>query len=372
MSSPHADPDPHALARRIRRRAHDLGFDLAGFAAAAAPDHLDAFARWIESGAAGEMDHLRRTVGQRGDPASLLPGAASAVMVGMLCDAGPRHPPGGEGSVPEPGEGRPSRAAPPIEGVVARYARGRDYHEILGERLAALLDRVRVEADRPVRGFAFVDTAPVLEKDLAVRAGLGWIGKNTLLVHPSLGSFFMLGGLLLDIPLPADTPWPDRCGSCTRCLDACPTGALTAPRVLDARRCLAYHNIESREAIPEDLRAVMGSLVFGCDLCQEACPYNRRARAAPEPDFAPSCGAGARLDLAGALALDADACARRFAHTPLARRRRRALARNALVALGNSGRAEAAPIVRRALDAESDPMVREHAEWALRRLCGGV
>ncbi|HEX9710293.1 MAG TPA: tRNA epoxyqueuosine(34) reductase QueG [Candidatus Thermoplasmatota archaeon] len=265
---------------RLKARARELGFGLVGVAPAEASRHTAFFRAWLDAGRHGDMAYLARpdAVRRRADLDATLPGVRSVVMVGHEYFAP---------DAPEPPEADPSR------GVIARYARGRDYHRVVKKRLLVLLDWVREEAGRPVEGRAYVDTGPVLERELARRAGLGWFGKNTMLIHPRRGSWFFLGCLLLDLELESDGPIvKDHCGTCTRCLDACPTGALLgrdedgAP-VIDATRCISYLTIEHRGAIPEELRPLLGNRVFGCDICQEVCPFNVRfAEEAAEPGYA--------------------------------------------------------------------------------------
>jgi epoxyqueuosine reductase len=256
----------------------------------------------------------------------------------------------------------------PLEGRVSRYARGEDYHGLIEERLGRLLAFVREEAGQEVRGRACVDTGPVLERELARRAGLGWWGKNTCLIAGKAGSYFFLGELLLDLELEYDQPAADHCGTCTRCLDACPTRAFPEPYVLDARRCISYLNIELKGAIPGDLRAGMGDWIFGCDVCQEVCPWNRRAAPAAEPAFRARPGME-NPALPELLALSQEEFAARFRRSPLRRAKRRGLLRNAAVALGNAGDRRAVPALVRAL-ADEEPLVRAHAAWALGRLGG--
>jgi epoxyqueuosine reductase len=246
---------------------------------------------------------------------------------------------------------------------VARYAWGRDYHDVLEPRLRAL--QADLEAAAPgTRGRAYVDTGPLLERELAAGAGLGWVGKNTMLIRPALGSFFFIGLVLTTAELAPDPPVADRCGTCTRCLDACPTGAFVDPYVLDARRCIAYLTIEHRGAIPETLRDRLGGLAFGCDVCQDVCPWNRRAPVTAEAAFATR-DLPALTEL---LALDDAAYRTRLRGSPLKRARRAGLARNAAVALGNRGDAAAGTALAAAAAADPDPGVREHAGWARHRL----
>src|SRR3990172_6769261 len=277
------------------------------------------------------MRWIARRADERVDPRRVLEGAASVVAVGLVYDPGERP-------APRPGTGE-----------VSRYAGGDDYHAVMLERLRALEAGLEALAERPVRSRAYVDTGPVQERALAALAGLGWIGKNTCLIHPRLGSYVFLGVLLSDLLLAPDAREPDHCGTCRACLDACPTDAFPAPYVLDATRCLSYTTIELRGAIAEDLRAAHGDRIFGCDVCQEVCPWNgRRGREVP-PD-----GAGlrarlatraewARPALAWVLGLDEDAWRTATRGTALRRAKHRGLLRNAIVAAGNSGDTSPAP-----------------------------
>jgi epoxyqueuosine reductase len=258
--------------------------------------------------------------------------------------------------------------------VIARYARGRDYHKLMKTRLLALLERVASRAALPVHGVAYVDTGPLLERELAARAGLGWFGKNTMLIHPRRGSWFFLGALLLDLALEPDAPFTaDHCGSCARCLDACPTGALLgrdaagAP-VMEARRCISYLTIEHRGPIPPELRAAIGNRIYGCDICQEVCPFNGAKFAEPtaEPAFAPR-PETARPDLVALMAMDEEGWDRFSRGTAIRRARRAGFLRNVAVALGNWGAPEAESPLVRALD-DAEALVRGHAAWALGRI----
>lgn len=318
------------------------------------------FRAWTAAGLHGEMGYLARpdAMERRGDLTRTLDGFRSAVVVAhSYADADPTA-----------GAGDASRA------VVARYARGRDYHQVMGERLDALGDWLERAAGRPVRRRAYVDTGPVLERELARRAGLGWFGKNTMLIHPRRGSYFFLGALLTDLPLLPSVPFrEDHCGSCRQCLDACPTGALlgrdgTGAPVIDARRCISYLTIELRGSIPRELRSAVGNRVFGCDICQETCPWNARfstpteeAAYALRPEFdRPSLVKLARR----LLAMSGKGFQREYAGSPLSRAGRKGMLRNVCVALGNWGADEAAPVLVRAL-ADPAPLVRAHAAWAL-------
>ena len=302
------------------------------------PDHGDAFAAWLDVGHAGTMAYLHRQRERRLDPDRVLPGVQSVVACALNYHQG---------------SGGPAH--------VARYAWGDDYHDVMAPRLAALAaDLVAAAPDTATRHY--VDTGPVLERDLAARAGLGWIGKNTMLLHPVLGSFFFIGVVLTTAELAPDPGLPDRCGTCTRCLDACPTGAFPAPYVLDARRCISYLTIEHRGDVDPELRPAVGPWAFGCDVCQDVCPWNRRAPVTTEPAVAPR-----PLPSLTELAVMDDAEYReRLRGSPLRRARRPGLARNAALALAGRDDPEAGRALRRA-SADPDPVVQRHAAWSLAR-----
>lgn len=345
-----------ARARELKAWAREEGFDRAGVASlepSGPSPHGDALRRWLDRGDEAGMEYMRRRVATRLDPATLLPGARSA-----LCVALDYHPLAGE---PEP-EGD-------LWPRVARYARGRDYHEVMGAGLRRLAARVRA-AFPGCATRAYVDTGPLLERELGARAGLGAVGKNTLLLHPRAGSWFLLGELLLTLDLPPDVPLADLCGTCTRCLEACPTGALAEPYRLDSRRCISYWTIEHRGDVPPEARPLLADWVFGCDLCQEACPWNNGAAPVeadhPELRLPPE---RAALDLAALLRLDRESYVERFRGSPMKRAKREGLQRNAAIAMGNRGNRAAVETLAEALRA-GDPPVRRHAAWALARLGG--
>jgi epoxyqueuosine reductase len=301
------------------------------------------------------MGWMSRRGEVRREPARVLPGARSVLCVAL--QYGP----------PVQGEGAAAEPAGDLWPRVARYARGRDYHDLMGRRLQALAARVR-EAFPGTGARPYVDTGPVLERELAARAGLGAVGKNTLLLHPEAGSYFLLGELFTTLSLAPDPPLADLCGTCTRCLQACPTGALPEPYRLDSRRCISYWTIEHRGALPAAARNLVGDWVFGCDLCQEACPWN----AAPTPATDPALllpPERAELDLAGLLRLDRDGYLHRFRGSPMKRAGLAGLRRNAAVAMGNRGDPRYLPALAGAL-ADPDPLVRGHAAWALGRIGG--
>jgi epoxyqueuosine reductase len=335
---------------RLKERARELGFALVGIAPAADADGFAHLEDWLARGFAGTMDYMHRHGAARRHPAAVLPEVLSVVMVGLSY-----RPPD---ALPEP--------AAELSGRVARYATGADYHDVLRRKLNELLDWVRREAPG-TQGRGVVDTAPLLERDFARRAGLGWFGKNTMLIHKWLGSYTFLGALLLDRALRPDAPFEaNHCGTCTRCLDACPTDAFAGPYRLDARRCISYLTIELRGPIPEDLRPGIGDWVFGCDVCQEVCPWNRKAPPGTEPALEPG-AVGEALDLVKLLGLSEEEFRRRYRDTALWRTRRRGLLRNAAIALGNRGDPRALPALERALD-DAEPLVREAARWAINRI----
>jgi epoxyqueuosine reductase len=333
-----------ALASRLKAQAYGLGFDLAGVVRLGPSDTFPRFQEWLRAGQHGEMGYMARGENARADPRVHLPQARSALVVAINYD----------GTQPS--------------GPIARYARGDDYHDVMLVRLRVLENWLKSDAGRAVWSRAYVDTGPFLERDMARRAGLGWFGKNTTLLHPQLGSFFLLGTLFTDLDLEPDAPFEtEHCGTCTRCLDACPTGAFVAPHVLDARRCISYLTIELRGAIPPDLREAMGTLVFGCDICQDVCPWNVKfSRAAEAGPLAPR-DENREPDLAELLLLSEEQFRSRFARSPVRRAKRRGLARNAAIALGNRRDARDIPALAHALERDNDPIVRAHAAWALGR-----
>lgn len=339
--------DIHALSRRIKSEAQQLGFALAGISPVKAAAREDSFAAWLRRGLGGEMGYLQRTEELRRDPKKLVPWALSVVSVGMNYFTPHERP----------------KAPAGTRGWISRYAWGDDYHDVMGQRLDTLLEKIRAIGDGPIEGRAFVDSGPVLERGIAGVAGIGWIGKNTQLISPQKGSWFFLGELFLDVELEYDRPIRDRCGRCALCLDACPTGAFVGPYILDARRCISYLTIELKGAIPEDLRPLIGNHIFGCDICQEVCPYNVKAEPTDDASFSPREGLYAP-DLIPMLSMTEDEFRRRFKGSPLLRAKRRGFLRNVAVALGNLKSAEAVPALGRALT-DHDPLVRRHAAWAL-------
>lgn len=337
------------LVEQIREAAESLGFARMGICSA------DPFTRgqralesWLEAGNHGEMGYLAEHPG-RADPRSLLPEAKSVLVVALPY-------------------ARPAPETPPLHGRVAAYASGRDYHLVFKEKLEALALAIETITESRVRARACVDSAPLLEREAAERAGVGFIAKSTMAIAPGLGSFMLLGELLLDIELPTNPPARTRCGSCTRCLEACPTSAFSDPFVLDARRCISYLTIEYRGVIPVSLRPLIGNWVFGCDVCQTVCPFNASKKSRPvTPELR---GERSSLGLLGLLTIGSAEYRRLVAQTALRRAPRWQLMRNAAVALGNCDDPSVIPGLSDALSHNRYRLVRGHVAWALGRLGG--
>jgi epoxyqueuosine reductase len=335
-----------ALSLQIKQEAQILGFELVGISAVRPPIHEQSFAQWLRRGLAGKLAYMERTETLRRDPSKLVPWAVSVISVGMNYQTEHLRP-----------------ASSPTRGWISRYAWGDDYHAVMSSKLEGLLARIKEIPDVEVRGKAFVDSGPVMERDFAGVAGLGWIGKNTHLISPGKGSWFFLGELFLDLPLAYDRPIRDRCGGCELCLHACPTGAFVGPYELDARRCISYLTIELKDWMPRPLRPLIGNHIFGCDICQEICPYNVKAGATDEPAFQPRAGLHAP-ELIPLLALTENDFRQRFRGSPILRAKRRGFLRNVAVALGNLKSFEAVPALIRTLE-DLESLVRGHAAWAL-------
>jgi epoxyqueuosine reductase len=345
-----------ALETRIKDKARDLGFELAGIAAAGPADSFEQMREWLDRGYAGEMLYMHRHADARREPDSILPNVQSVVMVGM------NYHVRGHTKMDCDNE----NSSPSLTGRISCYAWGQDYHDVLRNRLDRLLEWIQQESPG-CRGRSVVDTAPLLERDFARRAGLGWFGKNTMLLNKRLGSYFFLGAILLDLRLQPDAAHEtSHCGTCTACLEACPTGAFVEPGVMDARRCISYLTIELRGTIPHELRQPMGDWVFGCDICQEVCPWNRKAPETGEPAFQPR-GDLEPMDLIELLGLSEAEFRQRFRGTAITRTKRRGMLRNAAIALGNSSDPNALPALRAALT-DPEPLVREAAAWAIEQI----
>jgi epoxyqueuosine reductase len=360
--------------------AKSLGFDLCRVARAQPPPHAAEFRAWLAEGRAGEMAWLERNAERRTNPDAVLPGVRSVVVLGMNylqrdaqsgADFQSANQPGARSATHDAGEGDGHSArvessrteSPRHSGRIARYAWGDDYHDVIEKKLRVLDAWL---AERGGRQRCYVDTGPVLERDFAALAGVGWHGKSTMLIHPQLGTWFFLAEIFSTLELEPDAPLPDRCGRCTRCIDACPTAAITAPHQLDARRCISYLTIEHKGSIPEALRPLMGDRIYGCDDCLAACPWNRFARAGRETAFA------AREFVHGwklrdFLALDDEGFRTLFRKSPIKRIKRRGFLRNVCVALGNVGTVDDQPPLQRAAE-DPEPLIAEHAAWAVERI----
>src|SRR5262245_12851872 len=342
---------PDMLTTELKAAAHELGFALVGACPAVSPAGVSKLGEWLERGYAGEMAYLAARQQAYEHPRHVLEGVRSVLMVGLpYRTAEPR--------LPQPGQGR-----------ISRYAWGEeDYHDVIHDKLKKLIAvLLRLCPTAAARGV--VDTAPLLEREFAQLTGLGWIGKHTLLINKPAGSYFFLAALLTDQELMPDEPFvADHCGTCRACLDACPTGAFPQPYVLDATRCISYLTIELRGAIPHDLRSGIGEWLFGCDICQDVCPWNQRPQAVGEPAFGPAADSNP-VDLIALLELNDEGFRRRFRHTPLWRARRRGILRNAAIVLGNQRAESAVPALIRALD-DAEPLVRGSAAWALGEIGG--
>jgi epoxyqueuosine reductase len=347
--------NPDTLAERAKALALAVGFDLAGVTEAVPRPETEFLREWIARGFDGDMGYIARRVEERVDPRRVLEGAQSIIAVGLLYD-------------PE----LPALEAPETAGI-ARYAGGDDYHDVMLDRLKALESGLAAMVDAPIASRAYVDTGPVQERVFAAYAGLGWIGKNTCLIHPRHGSYLFLGVLITDLALEPDKREPDHCGSCRACLDACPTDAFAAPYELDATRCISYATIESRGPIPDAMRGQHGNWVFGCDICQEVCPWNLREKRSLPPDpiglrerIAPR-AQWVRPTIEWILELDEEAWRAATRKTAMRRTRYNGLIRNALVAAGNTRNPSLEKSIRRHLESP-DALIAEHARWALERL----
>lgn len=350
------------MKERIRQRASELGFDDCRFTSAAPPDHARAFEDWIEQEKYGTMEWIRRNAHKRVDPQQVLPGAQTVIALASsyASEREVRAPaPNQDGSVPAAG----------ASGTIARYARHTDYHDVLEAPLKELTSFVDREARTERRSLWYVDTGPVLERDMAQRAGIGFIGKHTNLISRGLGNWIFLSEILTTAAIEPDTPETNRCGTCSRCIDVCPTDAITAPFALDARKCISYLTIELKGSIPLEYRQAIGTRIFGCDDCLEVCPWNRFARMSATLRTQRRTDLEAP-DLVELLKLDRAGFRERFRGTPMLRTKRRGILRNVCVALGNLGDRSALPALEQATHDEED-LIAEHARWAINEIEAG-
>ncbi len=334
------------LKERLTSFAQQIGFDSCRIAACGAPTYGTEFREWLREGAHGEMNYMERGEEKRCDPQKVLPGARSIVVLALNYF-----------------QGEQVQASGDAKGKIARYAWGDDYHQVVESKLDKIDTFLR---DLGGQQKCYVDTGPILERDHAAQAGIGWHGKNTMLIDERLGTWFFLAEILTTLELPPDQPVADRCGTCERCIKACPTGAITAPHRLDARRCISYLTIELKGSIPLELRPLVGDRIFGCDDCLDACPWNRFAQVSHETAFAAR-HSTIGMSLREYLELTDGEFRAVFKNSPIKRIKRRGFLRNVCVALGNSGDVSDIPALERAL-ANEEPLIAEHAEWAIHQI----
>jgi len=344
------------LKQRLVKFARELGFDSCRVASCRPPQHAREFRDWLRDGAAGEMRYMERGAEKRVDPQQVLPGAKSIVVLAL------NYFQGVAAGVPPPNSTIAADTAA-ATGRIARYAWGDDYHDVIAAKLGEI-DSFLHQLGGTQK--SYVDTGPILERDHAAQAGVGWHGKSTMLVDVRLGTWFFLAEILTTLDLPHDPPAQDRCGKCERCINACPTGAITAPHRLDARRCISYLTIELKDSIPIEFRSLIGDRIFGCDDCLEACPWNRFAQVSRESAFSAR-RSTIGMALRDYLKLNDGQFRMLFRDSPIKRIKRRGFLRNVCVALGNVGRAEDLPALERAA-ADSEPLIAEHAAWAIERI----
>ena len=342
------------LTQHIHQHANELGFELVGITPAAQSETIARYRQWIENGYAGKMDYLERHLPLKVDVRQLLTEAKSVISLAMNYYT--LDPP-------------KALAEDPARGQISRYAWGDDYHDVIRQRLSELVDFIKKTAETELKTRVCVDTAPIIEREYAQKAGIGWIGKNTNLIHWRSGSWYFLAEVLINIDLESDTtPLRGSCGTCTRCIEACPTDAIIEPNLLDSRLCISYLTIELKGSIPKTLRPKIGNLIFGCDICQEVCPWNSKAVPTDDPAFQPRDG-NLTPKLLSLIGITQQEFSRRFKRSPIKRAKRRGFLRNVLVAIGNWGEPRAIPALKDALT-DDEPLVRSHAAWALGKIGG--
>jgi len=340
------------LKARLASFARQIGFDSCRVAASNPPNYAAEFREWLRLGAHGEMSYMQRGEEKRCDPEKILPGVRSIVVLGL------NYFQGGRANPPTQSSGAASKGA--AIGKIARYAWGEDYHDVVANKLHQIDEFLRSLGGKQR---CYVDTGPLLERDHAAQAGIGWHGKSTMLIDQQLGTWFFLAEILTTLDLPTDEPVPNRCGTCERCMTACPTGAITGPHRLDARRCISYLTIELKGAIPLQFRPLIGDRIFGCDDCLDACPWNRFAKESRESAFSAR-RSTTDMSLRKYLGLNDGEFRRLFKNSPIKRIKRRGFLRNVCVALGNVGDASDLTALERAT-AEPEPLIAEHAAWAI-------
>ena len=344
----------NTLTERIQSRAQALGFELVGITPATESQTIQRYREWIDNGYAGEMAYLERHLPLKADTRRLLQEAKSVISLAMNYY-----------TVDPPNE----HLNDPSCGQISRYAWGDDYHDLIRERLILLVDYIRSTAETEIKSRVFVDSGPVLEREFAQKAKLGWIGKNTNLINWRSGSWYFLAEVLVNLELEyANASLRGSCGTCTKCIEACPTDAIVEPNWLDSRLCISYLTIELRDSIPKELRPQMGNLIFGCDICQEVCPWNSKAKPTSEPAFYPRDG-NFSPELLSLVNLTPTEFSRRFKGSPIKRAKRKGFLRNVLVAIGNWGSRSAVPSLEKAI-LDDEPLIRGHAAWALGQIGG--
>ena len=342
---------PSSLTHLLREKANELGFDLVGAIPVSRSKTIDVYNSWLNKGYAGSMGYLERHAELKEDPRRLLPETMSLFALGFNYNT------------VDPS----SQTQNPEIGCISRYAWGDDYHQLIRSKLSKLENYLCHELNAGMLSRSFVDSGPVLEREIAQRAGLGWIGKHSNLINMEKGSWFFLAELLVDVPLETNLPFTRvDCGTCTICIEACPTEAIIADRTVDARLCISYLTIELKGAIPVELRPKMSNMIFGCDICQEVCPWNQNASKSPESGLRPR-PENVAPELIELMKLDQSAFKKRFRKSPIKRTKRRGLLRNVAVALGNWAHESAIPALSLGLQ-DSEPLVRSHAAWALGRI----
>ena len=348
------DLESVSLKNAIKSEALRQGFQLVGVTTPQPPPHIAVYESWLSAGHHAGMGWMgtERNRRRRSDPKLILPECRSILVLGMAY------------------EPSPSESSSLGKGKIASYAWGDDYHDVLPERLVAIVGFIETQVGKKIPNRWYTDTGPILEREMAQRAGLGWIGKNTCLINPQAGSYFLLAEILLGIDLPPDEPHSyDHCGSCTRCIEACPTECILPNRTIDANRCISYLTIEEKGAIPLDLRSKIGNWVFGCDVCQQVCPWNQRFSVdTSEKRFQAQPGK-MHPSLNDELALTPQGFNRKFTGSPVKRTKRRGYLRNVAIALGNTHNPDGIPLLEKALD-DSEPLIRSHAAWALGEIGG--
>jgi epoxyqueuosine reductase len=337
--------------RRIKEKASELGFELVGIAPAQPVPELQFYIDWLEAGYAGKMEYLKNNLEKRTDPVQIIPEARSIIVCAMIYHSD---------------QPLSIDCTDNSRGWISRYSWGDDYHDVLKKKLFELFDFVKHVSDDDIIGKVYVDTGPILDRVYARYAGIGWFGKNTCIINQQHGSWFFLGEIITDLELEYDNPAPDRCGSCERCIDACPTDAILKPYVLDATRCISYLTIELKDEIPSNYRDQMGNHIFGCDICQDVCPWNRKAEITQKNEFQPRKGlVNPELDFIADMSLED--FRETFRNSPVKRAKHRGILRNTAVAMGNSGHCEYIPILKK-LESSSDASVANHARWAIDKL----